>query len=118
MLSSGRVSVFLTHGGYSSLIEGRSARVPFVVLPVIPGDQPFNADFVENQGFGVAASTMDSADALAEKLVNVARNASFHVAAMDAAVEVERLRLGSATMEVCVKVDIFFFVVPPFNRSC
>ena len=46
-----RASVFVTHGGAGSVMEGLLAGVPLVVLPVA-FDQPLNAWFVERAGLG------------------------------------------------------------------
>jgi len=46
-----RASVYVAHGGCSSLIEGLLAGVPLLVLP-ITFEQPMNALFVERGGFG------------------------------------------------------------------
>lgn len=51
--------MLLTHGGYNSIREGIGAGVPMAVLPVF-GDQPQNADRVEELGLGVRVQDVDA----------------------------------------------------------
>jgi UDP:flavonoid glycosyltransferase YjiC (YdhE family) len=55
LLQSGVVSVFITHGGYSSITEASNTKVPFIILPVI-GDQPQNGDMYSNLGAALVIS--------------------------------------------------------------
>ncbi|MFE2073600.1 glycosyltransferase [Streptomyces misionensis] len=53
--------LMLTHGGYNSIRECVGAGVPMAVLPVF-GDQPQNADRVEELGLGARIRDVDAAE--------------------------------------------------------
>lgn len=48
-----RADVFITHGGYNSVAESIRAATPMLVVPLAV-DQPIQAHFVGNAGFGMA----------------------------------------------------------------
>jgi UDP-glucoronosyl and UDP-glucosyl transferase len=53
-----RADVFITHGGYNSVAESIRAATPMLVIPLAV-DQPIQAYFVGNAGFG---TSLDPAD--------------------------------------------------------
>lgn len=73
LLDSGAVGLFLTHGGYSSILEATEARLPFVVLPVF-ADQNFNALVVADAGMAEAIQKTDSPIVIASALMKVLQN--------------------------------------------
>lgn len=73
LLDSGAVGLFLTHGGYSSILETTEARLPFVVLPVF-ADQNFNALVVTDAGMAEAIQKTDSPIVIASALMKVLQN--------------------------------------------
>jgi len=73
LLDSGAVGLFLTHGGYSSILEATEARIPFVVLPVF-GDQNMHALVVADAGMAEAIQKTDSPTVIAGALMKVLQN--------------------------------------------
>lgn len=73
LLDSGAVGLFLTHGGYSSILEATEARLPFVVLPVF-ADQNFNALVVADAGMAETIQKTDSPIVIASALMKVLQN--------------------------------------------
>ncbi|CAD5223209.1 unnamed protein product [Bursaphelenchus okinawaensis] len=55
LLCNKNVKLFITHGGYNSILEAVDCAVPLVVIPLF-GDQMFNGKLVEKQGFGKVIS--------------------------------------------------------------
>jgi hypothetical protein len=78
LLDSGAVGLFLTHGGYSSILEATEARVPFVVLPVA-FDQSFNALVVADAGMAETVHKTDSPTVIASALMKVLQNPTRYV---------------------------------------
>ena len=72
-MDSGAVGPFLTHGGYSSILEATEARIPFVVLPVF-GDQNMHALVVADAGLAEAIQKTDSPTVIAGALMKVLQN--------------------------------------------
>lgn len=70
LLGDGRVRLFVTHGGLSSLVEAVYHSKPVVVIPVSL-DQPSNAAVVESKGLGVRLELVDPA--LADSLAAAVR---------------------------------------------
>lgn len=104
VLFSGQVNVFLTHGGYSSLVEGLSSRTPFVVLPVMPNDQPYHSDLVAAARFGLPSSTGDTAEQIGDKIIAVARNRAAHVEAITRADARDQLRQRVSMEQLAVSL--------------
>jgi hypothetical protein len=52
VLAHPAVKVFLSHGGMNSTNEGLAAGVPVLCMP-FGGDQPINAQHIENKGVGL-----------------------------------------------------------------
>uniref|UniRef100_A0A1I7S5U6 Alpha-mannosidase n=1 Tax=Bursaphelenchus xylophilus TaxID=6326 RepID=A0A1I7S5U6_BURXY len=54
------VKLFITHGGYNSLVEAAYCGVPVLVIPLF-GDQTFNGKLVERNGWGKMVNKDDLA---------------------------------------------------------
>lgn len=78
LLTSGAVGLFLSHGGFSSMLEATSARVPLVLLPAF-GDQTENGYIASDSGIAELIQKIDSAEDMARTLIKVARNSILYL---------------------------------------
>ena len=75
LLSSGAVSMFVTHGGQNSFTESMAKGVPLVVVPGF-GDQPVNGRKAESLGLGLAVPRpKEDGDAVLSEYVRDLRQA-------------------------------------------
>jgi len=66
LLADSRIQLFISHGGYNSVIESVYHAKPLIVFP-IGLDQPANAAFAESKGYAIR---MNIADFSAESLLS------------------------------------------------
>jgi hypothetical protein len=97
VLFSGRVQVFLTHGGFSSLVEGISSRTPMAMMPVF-GDQPENVDWAEAEGFGLLVDKLWSNETVAEKLRYIIKHRATFVKNMENSRQLDLTAFGTDSM--------------------
>lgn len=58
ILSHNRLKLFITHGGYNSLLESVNYAKPLLLMPIF-GDQWRNAKLAERNGFGLVFEKRD-----------------------------------------------------------
>nr|QPA18400.1 UDP-gluconosyltransferase [Trialeurodes vaporariorum] len=81
VLAHPKCRLFITHGGYLSLIDTVDAGVPVIVIPFF-ADQPKNAHIAETKGFGIHLHFDDlTADLIVETIDKVVTNKSYSVQA-------------------------------------
>lgn len=73
IFDSGATALFMSHGGFNSLLEVASAQVPVAVMPLF-GDQPDNADILHHSGAAVELMKADTAEDIASGLLKVLNN--------------------------------------------
>lgn len=105
ILASGAVGLFVSHGGYSSLHEAYSNRVPTAILPFF-GDQPINAAAMQHKGTGVALTKTDSDEQLANGMLSVLRNRSQYLARMEDFAAMDAVLSGGRCVHFCYSHEI------------
>ena len=70
LLDSGSVKIFVSHGGYSSVLESVDSGVPLILHPVF-GDQFYNSNVMEEIGCGIVIKYLDE---LHSKILSVMEN--------------------------------------------
>ena len=58
LLADPRVQLFISHGGYSSILESVYHAKPLIIMP-IGMDQPANAAFAESKGYAIRMNIVD-----------------------------------------------------------
>ncbi|CAH0746951.1 unnamed protein product [Bemisia tabaci] len=76
ILAHPKLLVFITHGGYNSLIEATRAGVPVLGLPVF-GDQPRNIRFYETRGIGKGLDLGFTADQFYDSIMHIITTPSY-----------------------------------------
>lgn len=116
ILQSGRVAVFVTHGGYSSVWESFSSRTPMCVMPVF-GDQPANGDWVTSSEYGDYCDPLLPAEELLSKLLNLIKNRDALVNNMEQGRQLDIATLGPATMEERAAILLEMVIHEGVNNS-
>ena len=70
LLDSVSVKIFVSHGGYSSVLESVDSGVPLILHPVF-ADQPYNSNVMEEIGCGIVIKYLDE---LHSKILSVMEN--------------------------------------------
>jgi MGT family glycosyltransferase len=84
-------SAMIGHGGFGTTMQGLASGVPMVVMPLFSSDQFLNAARVQEIGAGVALDGVDAVAALGGALQTVLVDASYSVAAREAAADIAAL---------------------------
>lgn len=74
LLESGKVSLFLTHGGYNSLSESLYSATPMVLIPLF-ADQFRNANLAKQRGVGLVVEKPEfNADFISAQIKRILTN--------------------------------------------
>eukprot|EP00040_Diaphanoeca_grandis_P017372 m.90439 g.90439 ORF g.90439 m.90439 type:complete len:410 (-) comp26397_c0_seq2:91-1320(-) len=105
LLGTGDVDVFVTHGGMNSIHESLWCAVPMLLIPH-HGDQPYNANIVQDLGCGLMVDMFDvSVQGLATNITDLIQTKIYK----EKALEVQRdLHKGGKAM--CVAANIIIDV--------
>jgi len=77
LLADPRVHIFISHGGFNSIIESVYHAKPLIVLPII-GDQLTNAAAAESKGFAISTDIGDfTSDMLLSNIEKVLNDSTY-----------------------------------------
>jgi len=77
LLADARVQIFVSHGGFNSIIESVYHAKPLLIFPIC-ADQPFNAAAAESKGFAIRMDVGKfTADTLLSSIETLLTNATY-----------------------------------------